>query len=198
MNKRSLINLVKYNGSIYNLYYRFGSFCVRLLGKFVSQKKNRIVFSSFGGRRYDDSPRCIYEAMLLDPRFKDYEFVWALGSPNDFIIPGAKKVKCDSFAYYKVLLSASVWISNSGMERGLSFKPATIFNLDIWHGSAIKHIGKDQGNTDLGKRIKESHNDIMLAQSKYDISIFSRVFNVPKENFRMIGLPRNDELVNCN
>lgn len=91
----------------------------------MSKKKNRIVFSSFGGRKYDDSPRCIYEEMLQDSRFKNYELIWALGNPDDFNIPGAKKVKCDSLAYYKILMSAAVWVTNSTMERGLSFKPKT-------------------------------------------------------------------------
>lgn len=200
MNKRSLINIVKYNRLIYNFYFNLGSSAVRLLGLFVSKKKNRIVFSSFGGRKYDDSPRCIYEEMLQDPRFKNYEFIWALGNPDDFDIPGAKKVKCDSLAYYKILMSAVVWVTNSTMERGLSFKPKNIFNFNTWHGTALKLMGCDicKENTSFGSKEKECHNDVFLAQSKYDVDIFSRVFSTPIENFRVIGLPRNDELINFN
>lgn len=200
MNTRSLINFVKYNKLIYNIYYYLGSFFLRLLGIFIHQKTNRIVFSSFGGRKYDDSPRCIYEAMLNDSRFQDYELIWAFGNPEQFDIPAAKKVKCDTLEYYKTLLSASVWVTNSGMERGLSFKPKRIFNLNTWHGSAIKRMGTDIGkdNASFVSNVKDTHDDIMLAQGKYDIDIFSRVFRIPKENFRITGLPRNDELVNCN
>lgn len=200
MNKRSLINIVKYNRLIYSFYFNIGSLAVRLLGFFVSKKKNRIVFSSFGGRKYDDSPRCIYEEMLQDSRFKNYELIWALGNPDDFNIPGAKKVKCDSLAYYKILMSAAVWVTNSTMERGLSFKPKNIFNFNTWHGTALKLMGCDisKENTSFGSKEKECHNDVLLAQSKYDVDIFSRVFSTPVENFRMIGLPRNDELINCN
>lgn len=200
MNKRALINLVKYNKLLYNLYYQIGSIGVKILGLFVRKNKKCIVFSSFGGRKYDDSPRCIYEEMKKDLRFRDYELVWALGNPNAFDIPGAKKVKCDTLAYYKTLMSASVWVTNSTMERGLSFKPKRIFNFNTWHGTAIKLMGLDinKGNTSFGSKGKENHNDVMLAQGQYDVDIFSRVFGVPKENFRVIGLPRNDELVNCN
>lgn len=200
MDKRSLINLVKYNRHLYNLYFQIGSFAVKLVGKFVRKKNNLIVFSSFGGRKYDDSPRCIYEAMLNDSRFGNYEFVWALGNPDAFDIPGAKKVKCDTFEYYRTLLSAAVWVTNSTMERGLSFKPSHIFNFNTWHGTAIKLMGCDisKENTSFGSKGKENHTDVMLAQGQYDVDIFSRVFGVPVENFRVIGLPRNDELVNCN
>lgn len=200
MNKRSLINLVKYNKTLYNLYYQIGSIGVKFLGLFVCKKKKLIAFSSFGGRKYDDSPRCIYEEMLKDPRFRDFEFVWALGNPDAFDIPGAKKVKCDTIEYYKTLMSAAVWVTNSTMERGLSFKPKHIFNFNTWHGTAIKLMGCDisKENTSFGSKGRENHNDVMLAQGQYDVDIFSRVFGIPKENFRVIGLPRNDELVNCN
>lgn len=200
MDKRALINSVKYSHTLYRLYFYFGNLGVKLLGLFVRQNKKRIVFSSFGGRKYDDSPRCIYEAMLKDSRFTGYEFVWALGSPEKFDIPEAKKVTCDTIAYYKTLMSAAVWVTNSTMERGLSFKPKSIFNLNTWHGTPIKLMGDDisKDNKSFRYKRKKNHNDLMLAQGNYDVDIFSRVFCVPSENFRITGLPRNDELVNCN
>lgn len=194
---REIINKVKYSHFLYNCYYYIGSLAVRLLGCFVKQSKRTIVFSSFGGRKYDDSPRCIYEAMLKDKRFNGCRFVWALGNPEQFNIEGAELVKCDTLSYYKVLMSAAVWVTNSSMERGLSFKPKSIFNLNTWHGTAIKLMGSDisKENTSFGAKGKRNHNDIMLAQGHYDVDIFSRVFGVPRENFRITGLPRNDELL---
>ena len=200
MTKRDLINAVKYNGLLYRLYYYFGSLSLRILGRFVKQKSNIIVFSSFGGRKYDDSPRCIFEAMSKDKRFSDFSFIWALGNPDNFEIPNAQKVKCDTIAYYKALLSARVWITNSTMERGLSFKPRRIFNLNTWHGTPIKLMGSDinKDNASFGSLSSECHDDIMLAQGKYDVDVFSRAFTIPKERFRIIGLPRNDELIHGN
>jgi hypothetical protein len=43
-----------------------------------------ILFSTFDGRSYGDSPKAIYEYMLTDSRFDDYTFVWAFRSPKDF------------------------------------------------------------------------------------------------------------------
>lgn len=198
--KRDLINLVKYSKVLYGLYYYCGSFAVKLMGLFVKMDKKKILFSSFGGRKYDDSPRCIFEKMRSDPRFADYRFVWALGSPQNFEIKGASKVKCDTISYYKELLSSSVWVTNSTMERGLFFKPSRILNLNTWHGTAIKRMGTDigRGNSSFMSKGKGNHDDIMLAQGQYDVDIFSRVFGIPSGHFRITGLPRNDELVNCN
>lgn len=200
MTKRDLINLVKYNKLFYRLYFYCGSYALRFLGLFIKQNPKRIVFSSFGGRKYDDSSRCIFEAMIKDPRFKGYDFVWALGNPESFEIQNARKVKCDTFAYYRTLLAAKVWVTNSSMERGLSFKPKRIFNLNTWHGTAIKLMGRDrkEGSKTYRAPKHKCHEDIMLAQGMYDVNIFSRVMNIPKENFRVIGLPRNDELIHKN
>lgn len=200
MTKRDLINAVKYNGLLYRLYYYLGSVSLRILGRFVKQNSKLIVFSSFGGRKYDDSPRCIFEAMSKDKRFSDFTFMWALGNPDNFEIPNAQKVKCDTFAYYRELLSAKVWVTNSTMERGLSFKPKRIFNINTWHGTPIKLMGSDinKDNISFGSLSAECHDDIMLAQGYYDVEVFSRAFKIPKERFRVIGLPRNDELVHGN
>ena len=37
---------------------------MKVLGLFVRKDPKLIVISSFGGRKYDDSPKCIYEEML--------------------------------------------------------------------------------------------------------------------------------------
>ena len=35
-----------------------------------------IVFSCFNGKSYTCSPKAIYEYMLTDKRYKDYNFIW--------------------------------------------------------------------------------------------------------------------------
>ena len=85
------------------------------------------------------------------------------------------------------------------MERGLSFKGKKTFYLNTWHGTPIKKMGSDidSSNKSFGTKGR-SRVDVMLAQGHYEAEIFSRVFNIPFENFRIIGLPRNDELVKNN
>lgn len=198
--KRYFINLLLYNPQLYSFYNFFGSALLRFMSLFIRKSKKIIVFSCLGGRKYDDSPRCIYEAMLKDNRFEGYQFVWAFNEPSKFVVPKAKKIKCDTITYYYYLLIASIWVTNSSMERGLYFKPDRIFNFNTWHGTPIKLMGTDIDEKYPGMKfkIRKSHEDVFLAQGKYDAAIFSRVFNIPYENMRIIGLPRNDELVHKN
>lgn len=192
----SIINRVKYSPTIYTLYYYIGSWCINLLKLFVKADNKLIVFASFGGRKFDDSPRAIYEAMLNDSRFNDYKLVWAFMLPEEFNLPRGEKVKIDTFAYYKSLLRARVWVTNSSMTRGLNFTGEKSFQLNTWHGSAIKRMGSDinSGNTSFGIKGKSKLKGVMLAQGEYDVEVFSRAFKMPTEDFRVIGLPRNDEL----
>ena len=75
--KKYLFYIVKYVRWIYSLYFYLGSFALKVLKLFVRPDDRLILFSSFGGRKFDDSPRAIYEAMIRDCRFKEYKFVWA-------------------------------------------------------------------------------------------------------------------------
>jgi CDP-glycerol glycerophosphotransferase len=194
----SLINRVKYSSFLYNAYFHIGSIGVRLMRLFVRKDKSLIVFSSFGGRKYDDSPKCIYEEMLRDHRFDKYRIVWAFMNPDAHDIPRGDKVKLDTWAYYKTLLKARVWITNSTMERGLSFKGDSIFYYNSWHGTPIKLMGGDirEGNQSFGTKEKRCPYDVFCAQSEYDSDIFKRSFHVPDRAMKIIGLPRNDELIN--
>lgn len=194
----SLINRVKYSPWLYNTYYYIGSLAVKVLGLFVRKDPKLIVISSFGGRKYDDSPKCIYEEMLNDKRFDGFRIVWAFMHPEQHDIPRGEKVKTDTLAYYKTLLKARCWITNSTMERGLSFKQKNVFYYNSWHGTPIKLMGSDinKDNKSFGSKGHGCPYDVFCAQSQYDADIFARSFGVPEKAMKIIGLPRNDELVN--
>ena len=38
---------------------------------------NMILFESYGGKKYNDSVRAIYEELLRDERYRSFYFVWA-------------------------------------------------------------------------------------------------------------------------
>ena len=196
MNSLSIINKVKYNKTIYLLYNLFGSRLVSLLKCFLRADNHLIIFASFGGRKFDDSPKVIYEAMLLDHRFDDFKLVWAFISPDDYTMPRGEKVRIDTFLYYKTLLRARVWVTNSSMTRGLNITGIHTFELNSWHGSAIKKMGEDinEGNKSFAIKSSKNNPGVMLAQSEYDVEVFTKAFQMRKEQFRIVGLPRNDEL----
>lgn len=185
------------NNSIFSLiYYYLGSFLVNLLKLFVKTDDKLILFVSFGGRQFSDSPKAIYDYILSDERFKDYKLIWAFTDPDKYSMKNESKVKIDTIKYFILALKARVWITNSGIERLLNFKGKNTFYVNTWHGVPIKMIGKDHIQCDIitKKWYKNTSPDVMVAESDYDLEIISKVFSLEKEKILKIGLPRNDEL----
>ena len=196
MNKK-IVSFVKYNKFILWLYRLFGNFGISILKIFVRVKKNRILFMSFGGQKYDDSPKVLYEKMKNDPFFKDYELIWTFTNPNKFDYVEAKKVRTDSFAFYKLALSSKIWINNSSVERGLRLRRKNQLEFNTWHGTPLKTMGPDKKHNEYKFRQKKNKGQITYcSQSEYDREIFTRLFNTDKENIILSDLPRNDELIN--
>lgn len=73
--KAKIANIIKYFKWVYTVYYYIFSALINLLKLFVKPDDKLILFNSLAGRKYDDSPKAIFEAMRKDNRFKDYKFV---------------------------------------------------------------------------------------------------------------------------
>lgn len=193
---KTLSRMLKSSRLLYDVYFFVMSALLRLLGLLVGSDDRLILFNSYGGKHYDDSPRAIYERMLSDARFRDYRLVWALQDPGHISVPGGGRViRTDSLQYFVTALRARVWVTNSSMERGLDFKKRRTLCFNTWHGSAIKRMGTDIGRDNLSFRSRVLvRADLMCAQSRYDVDIFTRAFRLPASRFQMTGLPRNDRL----
>ena len=136
-----IINFIKYHSWIRRVYYTVGSKFFQIYGKIVKLQSKRILFSSFGGRKFDDSPRAIYENLKNDPDFSDWEFVWAFVNPFAFSELDCKKVLIDTLSYFQYALSSRVWITNTSIERGMRFKKDSTICINTWHGTPLKRMG---------------------------------------------------------
>ena len=75
-------------------------------------KPKTIVFESFGGKNYSDSPKYIYEYM--QKYYPNYRYIWSFKNPDKNVVPGsAEKVKRNSAEYYQAYSEASHWASNA-------------------------------------------------------------------------------------
>ena len=171
------------------------SFIINVLRLFVKTDDRLILFNSFAGRKFDDSPKAIYDVMKNDKRFCDYKLIWAFHQPDKF--SNVEKIKTDGIKYFLTALKARVWITNSSVERGLNFTGKHTFYFNTWHGTPMKKMGSDiiATNSSFGAKGK-NHFDLMMSQGRFETEIFSRAFGIPKDKFFEAGLPRNDILAN--
>ena len=173
------------------------SFAINVLKLFIRPDPKLILFNSFAGRKYDDSPKELFDYIKNDKRFKEYKLVWAFHNPQQFKVEGAQVIKTDGLKYFITALKARVWITNSSVERGLNFKGKKTLYLNTWHGTPLKKMGSDIASDNSAFTSKTDNKfDVMNAQSRFEADIFSRVFSIPRDRFLEVGLPRNDRLCN--
>lgn len=187
--------IVKSSKLIYTLYFYVGSFLLRVLGLFVKTDPNLILFISYGGQKYDDSPRAVYEYLKKNAISSDYKYVWAFIEPDKF--PQIEnRIKVDTLTYYVTAMQAGTWITNSSASRGLNFKKSKTKNFMFQHGMAgIKKIGTDVEQFDRAFRIgfHETFDGIFI-EGKKELDILPRAWEMNREVFHVTGLPRNDDL----
>lgn len=193
MAERGLIQFVRNNKWIYTVFAKGGHCALNMMKLFIVPDDHLILFNSFGGKKYDDSPRAIYELMKDDPRFSNYKLVWALNSPEKY--PNIEnKVKCDSLQYFVKALKARCWISNTSIQRGINFKGKNTYSFNTWHGTPLKKMGaaiqENYDNTII------KNNDTVLAQGRFEIERLCEAWRITDERFKLFGLPRNDVLAN--
>ena len=174
----------------YLMYKYLVGLFFRVVGFFVPIQKNAILFTGHG-RRYNDSPRAIYEYMISKPAYSGYQYYWALDDPDNETIPGnCEVIRCDTWRYFIVALSCKYWVACVNIERGLKFKKKGTRYLNTWHGTPIKSITNNDGRTDDDF----SYIDLFCVSGAYEKEQFKKAFSVKEEHMLCTGLPRNDEL----
>ena len=195
--KSELIEYVKNSRVVYSLYYYVMSFCVKLLRAFVKTDDYLMLFVSYGGRHFNDSPKCIYDALKKDERFKNYKLVWAFRNPDSFP-SDIKKIKIDTLEYFLTALRARVWITNVHMERGLNFSGKKTYYLHTTHTILPKLMGKHavKAGSENFAPLCTYKFDCSCAQSEYEQKLQADMFDLPIDRIKLVGYPKNDILVN--
>ncbi len=196
----ALINFLKVHPYILRSFWKIISIIMALLKKICKINNKQILFVSYGGRKFDDSPKAIYDEICRRKEFDDWNLFWAFVEPELYNIPRGSKIKIDTLVFLKVLLTSHIWVSNSGMTRGVEYNDKRIIKIETWHGSVLKKGCGDENSHVLGgKRKKHCAVDlatIRCAQSEIDVDVLSWLFNASKDSFVKAGFPRNDELAN--
>lgn len=173
-----------------------------------------IVFESFMGRKYADSPKAIYEYMLGNKEYSEYKFVWAFRETSKYEFmernERSRIVKYGSSKYYKIYAGSKYWVTNSRIPEAILKKKEQVY-VQCWHGTPLKRLGYDikvkGGNAmnsvkDIRHKYKSDAKrySYMVSPSKFCTEKFISAFNLKeldKENIVIEeGYPRNDFLIN--
>ena len=124
-------------------------------------RKNRVLFQSFSGRQYSDSPKAVCD--YLTEHFPGkFEIIWAFVDPDDYAYlkdKGIITVRYKSLRYLYYALTCKVYVDNVEHWSILRFRPQQQV-INTWHGGGtFKQVGSDR--RDIGQREKRHVIDKM-------------------------------------
>ncbi len=157
-------------------------------------KQNRVVFDSYYGRGYSDSPKAICE--VLRQSGEDLDLVWLCRdeAAEKSLPEGVRAVPNHGLKKVKALASAKVWVDNSRKYENMKRK-GQIY-MQTWHGFALKKLEKDVETSLPPDYLKACKND--SAQCDVYVSGSGFMSKLYRESFWFrgavvnTGTPRND------
>lgn len=153
-------------------------------------QKKTVMFTSFKGRAYSDSPRYISEALhALRP---DVDIVWQLSNPAD--APDyVRTVRPRSLAALTALATARCFVDNFNRPLYMKKNPGQLY-VQTWHGDrGFKKIMYDLND---GQQFPDgAQMDLAVSGSGFGTDVYRSAFRYKGEVLEA-GLPRNDILLN--
>ena len=160
-------------------------------------REDTIVFESFLGRSYSDSPRALFEYLSRHYPGR-YKHIWILNEKRKLPFP-AKCIPRYSFRYFYYVARAKYFIFNNRQSRDFVKRDGMVF-LETWHGTPLKKLALDLGevmaSAPLTKRDVYRHAcewDYLIVPNQFSADIFRRCF-LYQGVLLKTGYPRNDML----
>lgn len=179
----------------------------------IATDDKTVLFSTFDGRNYSDSPKAIYLRMLENPQYKDYKLVWAFRKPENHIDllenPNTYIVKTNTPAFEEMCATAKYWFFNHRVADHIYPKDDQVYT-QLWHGTPLKRLGYDIKTSDNAMNTKAEIRDkyridaekfkYILAPSQFAAEKFESAWNLKEfgktDALLVAGYPRNDFLIN--
>jgi CDP-glycerol glycerophosphotransferase len=159
--------------------------------------RDAVVYTSFGGRQYSDSPRAIHEELVR--RGAPLEHLWVVRDGACRPPASATAVREGSRAYHEALAQARYVISNDHFPDWFLRRPDQVC-VQTWHGTPLKRLGLDVSDMRNTIRRFQRRWDQQVANWQYVISpnpfstpILRRAYAIEGEMLET-GYPRNDVL----
>lgn len=186
--KKKLQKIMKNKNELYKYLYK---------NKYSKQpiEENWVMFETFFGKNYSDSPKYIYE-YLAQHNTKNFKFIWVL---NNGTKPpyGATVVRRFSREYAYYLAKSKYFVFNVRQPLWFVKREGQVF-LETWHGTPLKKLVFDQDEVTAASPLykaqffrQKQEWDYLVAANPFSTETFRRCFKFDKEMLE-IGYPRND------
>lgn len=215
--KEPLVNLCKKNKTFRKILRKIMNLVdglkYKLISNCITTDQKTIIFGSFNGQSYCDSPKAIYEYMLNNSKYDEYKYIWIFKDVKRHKYLEKNRntqiVSATGIKYYKALGRAKYWFFNYKIRDYIYPKKNQVF-VQCWHGTPLKRLGCDLINFDNAMNsleeikhryeIETSKFSYFISPSKFATEKFISIWDMKKNNKENIiieqGYPRNDFLYN--
>lgn len=191
--------------------YRYRKLRYDNISKKAKTDEHLMIFCTFLGKSYGDTPRALYEYMLKDARYRDYQFVWSFKDPEAYRYlennPRTRVIRHNSPEYYQVTAKAKYWFHNFRVGDHVWPREDQVY-VECWHGTPLKRLGFDLAHFDNAVRSLDSlcwkyavdtqKMKYLISPSPFATEKFTSAWNLKaygKEDVIVEeGYPRNDIL----
>ena len=162
-------------------------------------EENTVMFETFMGKSYADSPKYIYEYLAKNYPGK-YKFIWVLNDPKEKLPYEGKIVKRFTREYAYYLGVSKYFVFNIRQPLWFRKREEQVF-LETWHGTPLKRLAFDQEEVTAASPTykaqfyrQKQEWDYLIAANKFSSDIFKSCFMYTNGTMLEIGYPRNDLL----
>ncbi|MFB9555207.1 CDP-glycerol glycerophosphotransferase family protein [Streptomyces roseoviridis] len=160
--------------------------------------KDTVLYASFSGRQYSDSPRAIYEELVRQG--SDLEHVWVVEDLRSEIPKGVRVIRRWSREWYEALGTSRFIVTNTHLPFWIRRREGQVI-VQTWHGTPLKRIGHDIDSVQfadrkyLDKVAQETPSwSFLVSPNRFSTPIMKRAFQYDGEILES-GYPRNDVLL---
>lgn len=156
-----------------------------------------ILFDTYTGRQYSDSPQSIYAELRGREKWAEYPMSWLVADGQVRLPDDLNPVRHRGREYYEQLARSRYLVTNSRQPAWFHRRPDQVV-VQTWHGSMLKRIGFDVENIRgksrdyFDKLAWETRQwDYLVSPSPWATPILRSAFRFEGEILET-GYPRND------
>ncbi|MER5985245.1 CDP-glycerol glycerophosphotransferase family protein [Streptomyces sp. NPDC001787] len=156
-----------------------------------------VLYSSFDGRQYSDSPRAIHQE--LAGRDPGIEHLWVVRDQQTAVPAGVRAVALHSAEWHEALARSRWIVTNTQLPEWFE-RAEGQYVVQTWHGTPLKRIGRDLAGTPnadsaymASMPARAAQWSVLISPNSFSTPILRRAFGHTGEVLEC-GYPRNDLL----
>ncbi|WP_329573128.1 CDP-glycerol glycerophosphotransferase family protein [Streptomyces sp. NBC_01361] len=115
----------------------------------VEPRTDTVLYSSFDGRQYSDSPRAVHEELVA--RGEPLEHLWVVRDQQVAVPASCRPVALWSTEWYEALARSRYVVTNTQLPDWFE-RAEDQYVVQTWHGTPLKRIGRDLADSPSGDR----------------------------------------------